>query len=48
MKAVMIYSALVLMVMCLTVLTLQQLLDAHQFHYRFSVLQKIGVEEKEI
>lgn len=47
-KAAMIYGAVVLTVMCLTVLALQQLLDAGKFRYRFSVLRKMGVEEKEI
>ena len=36
------------MVICLTVLSLQQLLDAGQYKYRFSVLRKLGVEEKHI
>lgn len=44
----MIYGAIVLMVICLTILALQQLLDASHYSYRFSVLRKIGVEEKSI
>lgn len=36
------------MVMCLTVLALQQLLDAEKNNYRFSVLRKMGVEEKDL
>ena len=36
------------MVICLTVLSLQQLLDAGQYRYRFSVLRKLGVEEGSI
>ena len=36
------------MVICLTVLSLQQLLDAGQYKYRFSVLRKLGAEEKHI
>lgn len=44
----MLYGAVVLMVICLTVLSLQQLLDAGQYRYRFSVLRKLGVEETEI
>ena len=44
----MIYGAVVLMVICLTVLSLQQLLDAGQYKYRFSVLRKLGVEEQHI
>ncbi|WP_283683534.1 ABC transporter permease [Parablautia sp. Marseille-Q6255] len=47
-KASLIYSAIVLVVMCLTVLALQQLSDAEKYHYRFSVLRKMGVEEKEL
>lgn len=39
-KASLIYGAIVLMVMCLTVLALQQLLDAEKNNYRFSVLRK--------
>ncbi|MCM1050137.1 MAG: FtsX-like permease family protein [Clostridiales bacterium] len=44
----MLYGAVVLMVICLTVLSLQQLLDAGQYKYRFSVLRQLGVEEKNI
>lgn len=47
-QTAMIYGAVVLMVICLTVLSLQQLLDAGQYKYRFSVLRKLGVEEKRI
>lgn len=47
-QASMLYGAIVLMVICLTVLSLQQLLDAGQYKYRFSVLQKLGVEEQHI
>ncbi len=47
-QAAMLYGAVVLMVICLTVLSLQQLLDAAQYKYRFSVLRKLGVEEKHI
>lgn len=47
-KASLIYCAIMLVVMCLTVLALQQLLDAEKYHYRFSVLRKMGVEEKEL
>ena len=44
----MIYGAVVLMVICLTVLSLQQLLDAGQYKYRFCVLRKLGVDEQQI
>lgn len=47
-RAAMIYGAVVLMIICLTVLSLQQLLDAGQYKYRFSVLRKLGMEEKHI
>lgn len=47
-KASMNYGAIVLMVMCLTILSLQQLLDADKYGYRFSVLRKLGVEERNI
>ncbi|MDE6387275.1 MAG: ABC transporter permease [Lachnospiraceae bacterium] len=47
-QAVMLYGAVVLMVICFTVLSLQQLLDSAHYRYRFSVLRKLGVEEKEI
>lgn len=47
-RAVMIYGAVVLMIICLTVLSLQQLLDAGHYRYRFSVLRKLGVEEQNI
>lgn len=48
MQVSMIYGAIVLMVICLTILSLQQLLDANQYQYRFSVLRKLGVEDKNI
>ncbi|MCM1090102.1 MAG: ABC transporter permease [Butyrivibrio sp.] len=41
------YSAVVLMVICLTVLSLQQLLDAAHYKYRFGVLHKLGVDKHE-
>ncbi len=44
----MLYGAIVLMVICLTILSLQQLLDADKYKYRFSVLRKLGVEEPQI
>lgn len=47
-QAVMIYGGIVLMVICLTILSLQQLLDAGHYQYRFSILRKLGVEEKDI
>ncbi len=47
-QAAMLYGAVVLMVICLTVLSLQQLSDAGQYKYRFSVLRNLGVEEQRI
>ncbi len=47
-QASMLYGAIVLMIICLTVLSLQQLLDIGQYKYRFSVLRKLGVEEQNI
>lgn len=47
-QASMLYGAVVLMVICLTVLSLQQLLDAGKYKYRFSVLRKLGVEQQRI
>ena len=47
-QASMLYGAIVLMVICLTVLSLQQLSDAEQHKYRFLVLRKLGVEESNI
>ena len=47
-QAAMLYAAVVLMVICLTILSLQQLLDAGKYKYRFSVLRKLGVEEGQI
>ena len=47
-QAAMLYAAVVLMVICLTILSLQQLLDAGKYRYRFSVLRKLGVEERQL
>ena len=47
-KAAMFYGAVILMVMCLTILALQQLLDVGQYRYRFSLLRKLGVDERDI
>ncbi len=41
------YGAIVLMVICLTILSLQQLSEAVQHKYRFGVLHKLGVEQRE-
>lgn len=47
-QTTMLYGAVVLMVICLTILSLQQLLDAGKYKYRFGVLRKLGVEEEKI
>ena len=47
-QATMLYGAVVLMVICLTILSLQQLLDAGKYKYRFGILRKLGVEEEKI
>lgn len=41
------YGAVVLMVICLTILALQLLYDAPRSHFRFGVLRKMGVDEAE-
>lgn len=46
-QTTMVYSAVVLMVICLTILSLQQLLDAAHNKYRFGVLFKLGVDRHE-
>ena len=46
--AMMTYGGIVLMVICLTILSLQQLLDASKYRYRFGVLKKLGVDENAV
>ena len=46
-RAGMTYAAIVLMVICLTILSLQQLSEAPQCKYRFGVLDKLGVSQRE-
>lgn len=48
MKASMIYGAVVLLIMCFTILALQQLSDASHYRYRFGVLRNLGVDESRI
>lgn len=48
MQTALFYSAIVLMVICFTILALQQLYDAGKYKYRFQVLRNMGVEEKQI
>ncbi|HIZ66324.1 MAG TPA: ABC transporter permease, partial [Candidatus Blautia pullicola] len=47
-QASLLYCAVVLMVICLTILSLQQLLDADKYEYRFSILRNLGVEQQRI
>ena len=47
-QTTMIYGAVILVVICLTILSLQQLMDAPHYRYRFDVLRKIGCEERDI
>ncbi|WP_027622930.1 FtsX-like permease family protein [Clostridium lundense] len=42
------YLGVILIIMCLTVLSLQQLADSTDFKYRFNVLKKLGVENTSI
>ena len=46
--AMMTYGGIVLMVICLTILSLQQLLDASKYRYRFGILKKLGVDENAV
>lgn len=43
-----IYCAIILFVICFTILALQQLYDSGKYKYRFQVLRNIGVEETHI
>ena len=43
-----IYSAIILFVICFTILSLQQLSDSGKYGYRFMVLRSMGVEESHI
>jgi putative ABC transport system permease protein len=44
----MIYGGIVLLIMCFTILSVQQLAETAQHRYRFSALKKIGVENHRI
>lgn len=48
MQTALIYSAIVLFVICFTILALQQLYDAGKYKYRFQVLRNMGIEEDRI
>ena len=47
-KTAMTYAAVVLFIICFTILALQQLLDSSLYSGRFGVLKKLGVEDKHI
>ena len=47
-RAVMTYGAVVLLVICFTILALQQLCDLPKWQYRFGVLRKMGVEKSHL
>lgn len=42
------YTSLVLMVICLTILALQQLTDATEHKHRFGIIEKLGLDKKQI
>lgn len=48
MKTQGIYGGVVLMIMCLTILSLQQLSDSFEHKERFKVIKNLGVDKKEI
>lgn len=47
-RLILIYLGVVLLIMCFTVLSLQQLADSSDFKYRFQVIDKLGVSKKRI
>jgi len=48
MQTALIYCAIVLFVICFTILALQQLYDGGKYKYRFRVLRNMGVEETHV
>lgn len=44
-RTMMTYTAVILLIICFTILSLQQLTDAYDFSYRFDVLRKLGVDD---
>ncbi|MDE5699776.1 MAG: ABC transporter permease [Lachnospiraceae bacterium] len=48
MQTALIYSAIVLFVICFTILALQQLCDAGKYKCRFQILRNMGIEEDRI
>jgi len=47
-RMIMMYSGIVLLIICFTVLALEQLSDSTDFKYRFGVLRKMGVSDSSI
>lgn len=47
-RASLTYSAIVLLVICFTILALQQLYDASNYKARFDILYRLGVDRKQI
>lgn len=48
MEAIMLYGAVILLIICFTILALQQLTDSTDFKKRFIVLRKLGVSQESI
>lgn len=48
MEAIMLYGAVILLIICFTILALQQLTDSTDFKNRFIVLRKLAVSQKSI
>lgn len=47
-KAMLNYTGVVLLIICFTVLSLQQLSDSSDFKYRFSILRNMGISEGQL
>lgn len=47
-KAMLNYTGVVLLIICFTVLSLQQLSDSSDFKYRFSILRNMGISERQL
>ncbi|MNJ43032.1 hypothetical protein D3C77_380200 [compost metagenome] len=47
-KAMLNYTGVVLLIICFTVLSLQQLSDSSDFKFRFSILRNMGISERQL
>lgn len=47
-RLILIYLGVILLIMCFTILSLQQLADSSDFKYRFQVIDKLGVSKRRI